>query len=125
MLRALFDLIRTVPLDDEDVAVEEMATRLVKEGMGTAAILFLESSKPLGFVAGQVALAASPFIGGFVEPARIERYSDLFSDRAFIERIIQRVEELENERAGNAKIVAKGKERRAKKNNDKVPNNPV
>lgn len=100
MLNSLWYLIRNVSLDDEEGALEEIAQRVVAEGMGTAAILFLETSKPLSFLGGQAAIVATPFIGGFIEPARIERYAALFSDRAFIERLIQRIEELENARAG-------------------------
>lgn len=110
MIRALIDLIKNVPLEDEEIAVEQIAQRMVEQGMGTATILFLETSKPIGFIAGQAALAASPFIGGFIPPQRIERYSELFSDRAFIERIIVRVEELESERAGKSRASVEKKE---------------
>lgn len=104
MIRALIDLIKNVPLEDENIAIEQIAQRMVAERMGTAAILFLETSKPISFIAGQAVLVASPFIGGFIPPQRLERYSELFSDRAFIERIIVRVEELESENAGKAPL---------------------
>lgn len=100
MIRKWLEMLRNVSMDDEDAAVEDIAQHVVKEGMSTAAILFLETSKPVSFLAGQAALIATPFVGGFLDPMRMERYSDLFSDRRFIERLIQRIEELEAERAG-------------------------
>lgn len=100
MFRRLSAVFQSVPLDDEPAAVEEIARRVVDEGMGTAAILFLESSKPVSFIAGQAAIFATPVIGGFIEPMRLERYAELFSRRDFVERLIQRIEELENARAG-------------------------
>jgi len=99
MFRRLQQLFHGVPLEDEDSAVEEIACRVVSEGMGAAAILFLETSKPISFLAGQAAILATPLIGGFVEPMRLERYADLFSRRDFVERVIRRIEELEDERA--------------------------
>jgi hypothetical protein len=103
MFRSFRELICDVPLEDEDTAIEEIAQRAVRDGMGTAAIVFLESAKPISFLTGQAAIAATPFLGGFIEPMRVERYADLFSNRDFIERLIQRIEELEAERAGARK----------------------
>ncbi|HEX2951283.1 MAG TPA: hypothetical protein VHV83_17200 [Armatimonadota bacterium] len=100
MFRSIRDLIQNVPLDDEETAIEEIAQRVVREGMGTAAIVFLESTKPISFLTGQAAIFATPIIGGFIEPLRLERYANLFSDRSFIERLIRRIEELESDRAG-------------------------
>ena len=99
MFRRLQQLLQSVPLEDEDAAVEEVAQRVVSEGMGAAAIMFLETSKPISFMAGQAAIFATPLIGGFIEPMRLERYADLFSRRDFVERVIRRIEELEAERA--------------------------
>ncbi|MHB9133277.1 MAG: hypothetical protein ACYDBB_19580 [Armatimonadota bacterium] len=94
-------LLQNLPVDDENAALEEVAQRIVREGMSTAAIIFLESSKPLSFMTGQAAIAATPLLGSFIEPLRLERYATLFSDRNFIERLIRRIEELEAERAGD------------------------
>ncbi len=100
MLKNWKNLLKNMPVDDADAAVEEIAQRVVKDGMGSAAIVFLETSKPISFITGQFALAATPVLGGFIEPMRLEKYADLFTDRRFIERLIQRIEELEEERAG-------------------------
>lgn len=96
-------VLQNLPVDDKEAALEEVAQRLVNEGMGTAAIVFFESVKPISFLSGQAAIVATPFIGGFIEPMRLEKYATLFSDRDFIERLIQRIEELESERAGKQK----------------------
>ncbi len=100
MLGRWREWLQNVPIEDEEAAIEEIAQRVVRDGMGTAAILFLESSKPISFLAGQAALVATPIIGSFIEPMRLERYVDLFSNRDFVERLIQRIEDLENARAG-------------------------
>ncbi len=98
MFRDLGRWLHDLPVEDEDAALEEIAQRVVREGMGAAAIVFLESSKPISFLGGQAALVATPLLGSFIDPLRLERYADLFSRRDFIERLIQRIEELESER---------------------------
>ena len=103
MLKKWRELLQNMPVDDEDAALEDIAQRVVKDGMGSAAIVFLETSKPISFITGQVALAATPVLGGFIEPMRLEKYTTLLTNRRFIERLIQRIEELEDERAGFGK----------------------
>jgi hypothetical protein len=107
MMRFLRDLFRGEPDEDEEHFIERIAQRVVREGLGAAFIVLLESGKPISFITGQAALAATPFIGGFLDPARIERYSDLFSNRDFVERLISRIEALEADRAGEAPAKAK------------------
>lgn len=97
----LRELIQNVSLDDEEAALEQIAQRVVDQGMGAAAIVMLETAKPMGFLGGQAAIMATPLLGGFVPPERIERYAELFSDRQFIERLVNRVEAMEAERAGD------------------------
>ncbi len=95
MFRFLHDLMRNVPLERPEEVIEEIATRIVREKMTAPAIVFLESMKPISFLGGQAAIAATPLLGGLIEPMRLERYADYFSDRAFIERLIRRIEELD------------------------------
>lgn len=106
MLGMMRDLLTKLPVDDEHAAIEEAANKIVRQGMGPAAILFLETSKPLGFLAGQTALMATPLLAGFIEPMRLEKYAGLMSNRTFIERLIQRIEEIEAEREGNCNKTA-------------------
>ncbi|HEY3376708.1 MAG TPA: hypothetical protein VGL77_04365 [Armatimonadota bacterium] len=95
------DLFQHLPVQDDAAALEEAAQRIVREGMGAAAIIFLESAKPLAFLTGQAAIFATPMLGGFIEPMRLEGYANLLGNREFIERLIQRIEALEAERAGS------------------------
>ncbi len=100
MLKKWREMLQNMPVEDEEAALEEIAQRVVKDGMGSAAIVFLETSKPISFITGQAALAATPILGGFIEPMRLEKYTTLLTNRRFIERLIQRIEELEDEQAG-------------------------
>ena len=48
-----------------------------------------------------------PFVGGFIEPMRLEKYASLLGNRDFIERLIRRIEELEAEQKEIVKIPSK------------------
>ena len=115
MFRNIRDLFHNVDIADEEQAIEEIARRVVRDGIGAAAIVFLESSKPISFLSGQAAIVATPFLGAFIAPSRIERYADLFSRRDFIERIISRIEELEAEQAGESPTAGEGKLQKSEK----------
>jgi len=115
MFRNFRDLLHNVNIDDEEAALEEIAQRVVREGMGSAAIAFFESVKPIGFITGQAAIAATPLLGAFIEPMRLERYADLLGNRDFVERLIQRIETLEAEQAGERKAEREKKKAEARK----------
>jgi len=108
MLRRLQELFSDIPEMDDQAAIEEIAQRAVREGIGSAMIIFLESSKPVSFLAGQAAIFATPLIGGFIDPMRLERYADLFSRRDVMERLIRRIEELEDARAKKRRAPSEG-----------------
>jgi hypothetical protein len=103
MFRFMHDMLQHVPLDNPDEVIEEIATRVVREKMTAPAIVFLESIKPISFLGGQAAIVATPLLGGVIEPMRLERYADYFSDRTFIEHLIRRIEELDAEAGKGAK----------------------
>jgi hypothetical protein len=108
MLQFFKNLFQSDPTDKGEVTlIEEIAQRVVREGMASAAVVFLESSKPVSFLTGQAAIVATPLLGGFLGPGRIERYADLFSNRGFIERLIQRIEQLDAENAGETDSTTK------------------
>jgi hypothetical protein len=102
MLGQLRDIVRNLPVENPDAALEQIARRVVQEKLAPAAIVMLESARPVSFIASQAVIMTTPFVGGFIEPLHLERYATLFGDRAFIERLISRIEELESERTDPA-----------------------
>lgn len=100
MLNNWLNIVRDLPVEDDNATLEELAQRLVKEEMAAPAILFFETMKPIGFITGQAAIATTPLLGSFISPMRLEKYADLLADRAFVERLIARIEELEAIKTG-------------------------
>ena len=84
------------PLSDEerDKIVTRCAEKVVKAGMATPAILFVESHKPLSFLAGQAVIVATPLFGALFGPDNMMKLSQILSDRSNAERFIQKIEEL-------------------------------
>jgi hypothetical protein len=81
---------------ERDDLIEKIAQGVVKRGMQTPAILFLEMHKPLTFVASQSLVVSSPFIAPFVGIGNIQLAAKLIEKRENIELLIERIEELSN-----------------------------
>ncbi len=81
-------------LTDEDRALlERLADGLARRGLATVGILFLESARPLGFVASQAMLFFRPLLTAFVdEPAAYDRMARLLERRGAVELLVRRLE---------------------------------
>jgi hypothetical protein len=105
-------------LSAEDRALlDQISARVVRMGMATPAVFFLESVKPLSFVGSQVLIFFEPFVRAFFTLPDYERFARLMEDREAIEALLVRIErgdeELrEKERA--QKVAAKAEKKAAK-----------
>jgi hypothetical protein len=80
--------------EETDKVIESIARDVVRRRLETPAILFLESHKPLAFVASQALVVGTPILGSLLGVERISRYSSLLRSRDNIERLICRIEAL-------------------------------
>jgi hypothetical protein len=87
-----------VTIEQRDAFIEAAAQRIVKMRMEVPAIFFLEMHKPLAFVAGQSLLVATPVLAPFFGVDKVGQASAIMSERANVERLIRRIEELSEER---------------------------
>jgi hypothetical protein len=90
-----------LPEDRRDELVENLAQKVHKLGLDSPAILFLEMNKPLAFVASQSLLIGSGFLAPIVGAQNLQEYIKLIESRSNVERVIQRIEALNSERANN------------------------
>lgn len=88
------------PLSEEETEkfVADVATEIVKRRLETPAVLFLEMHKPLSYIASQGLIVAMPFLGPIIGQERIARFSRFLQARDNIERLIQRIEDMSEER---------------------------
>jgi hypothetical protein len=84
-----------VDADRRDLLIQNLAHRLHRWKLGTPAIALLETHKPLSFVASQALLVAQPLLGLAADHAQIEEYVTLLEDDRSVDRLIHRLEELE------------------------------
>ena len=100
------------PSDAELLAA--VAKRIVGMGLAVPAVFFLESTKPLSFVGSQALVFLQPFVEAFLSVRNYERFAALMEDRANIERLIQRLETLDEEARSQERLRrAREKEARA------------
>ena len=98
--------------------LEAVAARIVRMRLGVPAIFFLESTKPLSFLGSQLLIFLQPFVQAFLTVRSYERFSHLMEDRQNVERLIRRVEELDEEARDREKAErAERKRRRAAERN--------
>jgi len=76
--------------------VERFSGKIVKLGMGTPAILFLESVRPLNFIGSQLLHFLSPMIHAFGTFSDYDRLARLLEDRRFIGMFLDTIERKEN-----------------------------
>jgi hypothetical protein len=83
--------------DEDQALVNKVAERIVRMRMTVPAIFFLESSKPLAFLGGQLLIFLEPFVQTLFNFRQYQRFAFLMEDRDNWERLIKRVEDLEAE----------------------------
>jgi hypothetical protein len=88
------------PLSEEETQqlVDSVANAVVKRRLETPSIFFLEMNKPLSYLAGQGLIVAMPFLAPILGVDRMARFSRFLQTPANVERLIQRIEELSEER---------------------------
>jgi hypothetical protein len=107
------------PISPEDEALlDRIAERVVRMGLATPAVFFLESVKPLSFVGSQALVFFEPFVRAFLALPDYERFARLMEERESIERLLVRIEHRDEdaraaERAAKAARKAEQAARRA------------
>ncbi|MCS7191211.1 MAG: hypothetical protein NZ843_06375 [Fimbriimonadales bacterium] len=82
--------------------IDALATQIVRRGLSSPAILFLELHKPLAFIGSQAGIVFSPFLAPFFGFDKVDLYTQLLSDRENWDRLVERIEELEEEKRTRA-----------------------
>lgn len=83
--------------------VDTVSEEILKRGLEAPAILFLESHKPVSFVANQASIVFSPFLMPILGPKFMNAFAKISHDRRNVELLIQRLEEGARNRRVQAK----------------------
>ncbi|MBM4256636.1 MAG: hypothetical protein FJ147_12165 [Deltaproteobacteria bacterium] len=81
---------------DEIALLEKVAGAIVKRGMATPALVFLESLGPLHFLGSQVMHGLKPFLDLACNPTELERLAVILERRDSLERLSSCIQEQAN-----------------------------
>ena len=79
--------------EEERKLIENIAKLVVDKGLEVPAIMFLEATRPLSFIASQLAIVALGPLEWLFE-LQGPKYTGLFMKKENVGRIIERIEEL-------------------------------
>ena len=90
----MFDMWKEEPTEAEvESVIEKAADGIRKRKLEAPAIIALEMHKPLAGIAGYGAVAMAPFLVPILGFDRVNEYSQIFSKRENIERLLLRLEQ--------------------------------
>ncbi len=79
--------------EEERAFLDELADGIVRRRLTPAALFFLESMKPLGYVGSQMMIFLRPMISVvWTNPARWDRLHAILEKRGSIELLLRRLE---------------------------------
>ena len=78
--------------DAREALLDRAVHEIRKRKLETPAILFFEMHKPVAYVGSHAMIAFAPFLVPFFGFDNVNNYSLLLSDRANVERLVQRLE---------------------------------
>ena len=81
-----------VPTEQQKVIVDKIARRIVRHGLGTVAILFLESFRPMNYVASQAMVFFEPVLKGTLFGEEYSEFYRMLEHRGSVNYIVERIE---------------------------------
>ncbi len=77
--------------------IEKIAGYIVNKRMGPAAILTIESLRPLNFIASQAMYFLEPFAELFIDQTLYEEFALILEDQEYVKLLVKRIDELDAE----------------------------
>ncbi len=84
--------------EQRDALIDRVAGEVVRRRLETPAVLFLVIHRPLSFLASQALVVFTPLFGVLFKPDTLEKLALAMQERENIDRLVNRIEELANER---------------------------
>lgn len=79
--------------EQSEQLLEQLSQQICRWKLALPAIVFLEVTRPLSFLASQTLLLCQPLINAFYEAPQIAGYAELLADRTNLDRLVARLEE--------------------------------
>ena len=78
--------------EEELELIEKLARKIIEKKLETAAVFFLELSKPMSFMASQAMIFLGPLVQALFPWKDYKKFAELFENRKNVERLIQAIE---------------------------------
>ena len=85
-------VLEDIPESEQRELLEKVATWIVRRGLTTPAILFLETGKPLNFLGSQLLIGFSPFIQAIFKGVEYQKFALILEKDANVELLIEMIE---------------------------------
>lgn len=99
----------------QEEILTKIAQKVVYWKMSVPAILFLESVKPLNYVGSQMMAFFEPFVQAIVSWKDYDEVRNMMEERETVERLLQRIEQLDSEVQEKEKTLKKERKLQRKK----------
>ena len=86
----------------DEALIQRTAEEIVQRRLAAPAVFLLESSRPLSFIASQGLVVLGPFVDAAFDAPHYEAFCRMIENRDNVEKLTQRIEELEEERVGGS-----------------------
>jgi len=110
--------------EETDKYINKTAEYVHKYGLNMVAILMIEAAKPLSYIGGQLGrVFLSPFLPAFGEGIELggEKFLIIFEQRENVDKLLKRIEELNNEEEEREKERKAQEKTRREKAGEKAP----
>ena len=82
------------PSSAQAAAIDAVCREIARRGMALPAQMVLDSSAPLGFLAGQSLRFFEPFLTTVLDPVGVREFAGFLEKRGAVEYIARRLEEM-------------------------------
>lgn len=79
--------------DGSEQLIDQLSQQINRWRLNLPAVVVLQVTRPLSFVASQALLLCQPLLSFFEDSPQVANYAELLSDRANIDRLVARLEE--------------------------------
>lgn len=86
-----------VPTVEQGKIVDRLCREIVRRRLTTPAVLYLEMSRPLGFLAAQAIHFFTPLIAALTDAQGYRHFAEMLEQRKSVDYILERLEAIDRE----------------------------
>ncbi len=91
-------LYEDISQEERERLLDQLAEKIVKYNLAVPGIIFFDSTKYLNRIGSQLLVFSSPIVDTILPSLEIEKYAAILEKRSSVEYLLDKIEELENEK---------------------------